>query len=179
MPVTPGVYGVLAEFGTADDILHAARRARAHGYQLVEAYTPYPVDGLAEELGFWSTSIPFVVLVAGIIGAGVGFLMMYWTMAIDYPFDVGGRPLNSWPVYVPIAFEVMILVASFSALFGMMFMNGLPRLNRPIFNVPHFTRATQDRFFLCIESSDPRFDPVATKEFLAALGPYSVVEVPD
>ncbi len=99
-------------------------------------------------------------------------------MAVDYPLDVGGRPLNSWPVFIPIAFEVMVLVASFAALFGMLFLNGLPRLYRSVFNVPRFVQATQDRFFLCIEATDPRFDREATRLFLTGLQPAEVVEVP-
>ncbi|HLW64182.1 MAG TPA: DUF3341 domain-containing protein [Gemmataceae bacterium] len=174
----PLIYGLLAEFTTAEEILRAARSVRLQGYRSVEAYTPYAVDGLAEELGMKHSQVQFVVLVAGLIGAGVGFFMMYWTMAVDYPFDVGGRPLNSWPVFLPIAFEVMVLVASFAALLSMLYLNGLPRFHRPIFYVPQFARATQDRFFLCIEATDPRFEREATGQFLAGLRPVEVVEVP-
>ncbi len=177
MPRAP-IHGLLAEFATPDEILAAARRARVEGYRDVEAYTPYSVEGLSEELGLKRTGVPFVVLLAGLLGAGVGFLMMYWSMAVDYPFDVGGRPFNSWPVYIPITFEVMVLVASFSALFAMMFLNGLPKLHRPVFNVARFVQATQDRFFLCIEATDPRFDLERTREFLAGLGAAEVLEVP-
>jgi Protein of unknown function (DUF3341) len=172
------IYGLMAEFATAEEIRNAARRARAQGYRDVEAYTPYAVEGLAEELGMMRTYIPFVVLVAGLIGAAVGFFMMWWTMAVDYPFDVGGRPLNSWPVFIPITFEVMILVASLAALFGMLFMNGLPKFYRPVFNVERFAQATQDRFFLCIEATDPQFDGEKTRQFLRELNPAEVVEVP-
>jgi hypothetical protein len=177
MPRTP-VYGLLAEFVTPQELLAAARRARSEGYRDVEAYTPYPVEGLAVELGMKSTGIPFVVLMAGLVGAVAGFFMQYWSMAVDYSFDVGGRPLNSWPVYVPIAFEVMVLVASLAALFGMMVLNGLPKLYRPVFNVPRFAQATQDRFFLCIEATDAQFDRVMTRQFLAGLSAAEVVEVP-
>jgi hypothetical protein len=172
------IYGLLAEFTTADEILAAVRSAREHGYRDVEAYTPYSVHGLAEELGMKQTYVPFVVLVAGLVGAGVGFFMQYWSMAVDYPLDVGGKPLNSWPAFIPIAFEVMVLVAAFAALFAMMFLNGLPRLYRPVFNAPSFAQATQDRFFLCIEATDPRFDREATRQFLTALNAAEVVEVP-
>jgi hypothetical protein len=176
-PRTP-IYGVMAEFTTPEAVLLAARRAHREGYRQVEAYTPYPVEGLADALGSRHTRVPFVVLVAGLIGAGAGYFMQYWSMAVNYPFDVGGRPPNSWPVYIPITFEVMVLVASFAALFGMLFLSGLPRLYRPIFNVPRFVRATQDRFFLCVEATDPRFDRERTKQFLAGLNPDEVTEVP-
>ena len=177
-PRTP-IYGVMAEFATADELLAAVRRARAEGYRDVEAYTPYPVEGLAAELGERRTKVPFIVLVAGLVGAGVGFLMQYWSIGVNYPMDVGGRPTpNSWPVYIPITFEVMVLVASFAALFSMLFLSGLPKLYRPVFNVPRFDLASQERFFLCVEATDPRFDRERTKQFLAGLNPAEVVEVP-
>ena len=179
MPEAP-LYGLMAEFATADEILAAARRAREHGYRQMDAYAPYSVEGLAEELGMGHTRVPFVVLGAGLVGAGAGFFMQYWSMAVDYPFNVGGRPHNSWPVFIPITFEVLILVASFAALLGMLFLNGLPRPHHPVFNVPRFDRASQDRFFLCIEATDPRFDLQGTRDFLAGLGPTGeVMEVPN
>jgi hypothetical protein len=168
----------MAEFETPQEILQAVRRARREGYRNMDAYTPYTVEGLASELGLPRTRVPFVVLIAGLVGAAVGFFMQYWSMAVDYPFDVGGRPQNSWPVFIPITFEVMVLVASFATLFGMLFLNGLPRPHHPVFNVPRFARASQDRFFLCIEATDPRFDREATKQFLAGLRASDVVEVP-
>jgi hypothetical protein len=176
-PRTP-IYGVMAEFETAQEILTATRQARAAGYRDMDAYTPYPVEGLADELGLRRTRVPFVVLVAGLVGAGVGFFMQYWTMAVDYPFNVGGRPQNSWPVFIPITFELMVLVAAFAALLGMLFLNGLPRPHHSVFNVPQFARASQDRFFLCIEATDPRFDREGTRQFLIGLHPTEVMEVP-
>jgi Protein of unknown function (DUF3341) len=176
-PRTP-IYGLIAEFETAQEILAATRQARLAGYQIMDAYTPYPVEGLSAELGLPRTQVPFVVLVAGLVGAAVGFFMQFYSMALDYPFNVGGRPLNSWPVFIPITFEVMVLVASFAALLGMLFLNGLPRPHHPVFNVPRFVRASQDRFFLCIEAADPKFDREGTKQFLAELHPKEVVEVP-
>lgn len=176
-PRTP-TFGLLAEFKTPQEILDATRRARLAGYQAMDAYTPYPVEGLSAELGLPRTRVPFVVLVAGLVGAGAGFFMQWYSMAVDYPFNVGGRPLNSWPVFVPIAFEVMVLVASFAALLGMLFLNGLPRPHHPVFNVPRFDRASQDRFFLCIEATDPKFDAEGTRQFLAELHPAEVLEVP-
>ncbi len=174
----PAIHGLMAEFETPDAILAAARRAREGGYRNMEAYAPYAVEGLAEELGMGRSAVPFIVLVAGLVGAGAGFFMQYWSIGVNYELDVGGRPLNSWPVYIPIAFEVMVLVASFAALFGMLFLNGLPKLYRPEFNVPSFDRAMQDRFFLMIEATDPRFNREATRQFLAGLNPAEVVEVP-
>jgi hypothetical protein len=177
-PRTP-YYGLLAEFETADAILDATRKARQAGYREMDAYTPYPVEGLATELDLPRTSVPFVVLVAGLVGAAVGFFMQYWTMAVDYPFNVGGRPLNSWPVFIPITFEMLILVSALAALFGMFFLNGLPRPHHPVFNVPEFARATQDRFFLCIEATDEHFDAQSTRDFLAGLRPVGEIkEVP-
>jgi hypothetical protein len=145
----------------------------------MDAYTPYPVRGLPEELGMRRSIIPKLVLIGGLAGAAAGFGMQYFTNAIDYPLNAGGRPLNSWPVFVPIAFEVLVLVASFSAVLGMFFLNGLPKPYHPVFNVPQFVRASQDRFFLCIEATDPQFDSAGTAQFLASLGPEGqVVEVP-
>ena len=122
--------------------------------------------------------MPFVVLMAGLVGGGVGFFMQYFSMGIDYPFNVGGRPYNSWPVFIPITFEVLMLVSGLAALLGMLFLNGLPRPHHPVFNVPQFARASQDRFFLCIEAIDPKFDLEATRQFLLGLGPKEVLEVP-
>jgi len=166
----PAIYGLMVEFLTAAEVLAATSAARKAGYRQLDAYTPYAVEGLAAELGVPRTRIPFVVLVGGLVGAAAGFFMQYYSMAIDYPWNVGGRPLNSWPVFIPIAFEVMILVAAFGAFLGMLFLNGLPHPHHPVFNVPQFARSSQDRFFLCIEASDAKFDLVATAAFLAALG---------
>jgi hypothetical protein len=173
------IHGLMAEFTTAEAILRAVRAARQAGYQNMDAYTPYPVEGLAEELGMKRNRVPFVVLMGGFIGAGVGYFMQYWAMAVDYPINVGGRPYNSWPVYIPITFELMVLVASFAAILGMFFLNGLPEPYHPVFNVPRFARASQDRFFLCIEATDPRYDRRATEQFLESLRPATpVTEVP-
>jgi hypothetical protein len=178
-PEAPKLFGVLAEFETAEQVLVATRRARQAGYRQLDAYTPYPVEGLAQELGEQSTKIPFVVLVAGIVGAGVGFFMQFYSMAVDYPINVGGRPLNSWQVFIPITFEMLILVASLSAFLVMLFLNGLPRPHHPLFNVASFVRASQDRFFLCIEATDPQFDPTGTADFLSGSAScVAVVEVP-
>ena len=177
-PQSP-IHGLMVEFLTAQEVLDATRRSRQAGYRQMDAYTPYPVEGLAAELGMRNTRIPFVVLMGGLVGLGVGFFMQYYSSVISYPMNVGGRPHNSWPVFVPIAFELLILVGALAAFFGMMFLNGLPRPHHPVFKVPQFARSSQDRFFLCIEASDPQFDRETTAEFLAALRPHGeVIEVP-
>ncbi len=173
------LYGLMVEFETAEAVLAAARQARQAGYRRMDAYTPYPVEGLPAELGMRTTNVPFVVLMGGLVGAAIGFFMQYYSMAIDYKFNVGGRPYNSWPVFIPITFELLILVGAFSAFLGMLFLNGLPRPHHPVFNVPEFARSSQDRFFLCLEAEDPLFDRQATAEFLATLHPHGgVIEVP-
>jgi hypothetical protein len=178
MKPATSIYGVMAEFTTPEQILRAAHDAVQAGYTQLDAYTPYAVEGLSAELGMKRSRVPMIVLMGGLVGAASGYFMQYWSMAVDYPINVGGRPFNSWPAFIPITFEVMVLIASFSAFIGMLFLNGLPRLYRPVFHVPAFARATQDRFFLCIEASDPRFDRDATTAFLAGLGPNDVMEVP-
>lgn len=173
------IHGLMAEFLTPEAILDATRRARRAGFRAMDAYTPYTVEGLAVELGMRRSRIPSIVLIGGLVGAGVGFFMQYYAMAVNYPLNVGGRPVNSWPVFIPISFEVLVLVASLAAFLSMLLLNGLPHPNHPIFNVPQFARASQDRFFLCIESSDPRFDLKTTREFLASLNPHGdVIVVP-
>ncbi len=175
----PKIFGLMAEFASVDALFAATRRARLAGYREMDAYTPYAVEGLAEELGEGKTRVPVVVLIGGLVGAGAGFLMQYWSMAVDYPFNAGGRPLNSWPAFIPVAFEMMILVASISAFLSMLFMNDLPRPHHPLFNVPQFARASQDRFFLCIEATDPQFDAERTLAFLSVAESHlGIVEVP-
>ncbi len=173
------LYGLMAEFVEPSQILEATRAAWNQGYRAMDAYTPYPVAGLPAALGLKRNYIPSVVFVGGLVGATFGFVMQYYTMAIDYPLNVGGRPYNSWPVFIPITFEVLVLVAAFSAFLSMLFLNGLPRPHHPVFNVPGFERASQDRFFLCIEATDAKFDLLETARFLLTLGPIGpVVEVP-
>ena len=170
-------YGLLAEFEAPEDLVSAAERAYADGYRHMDAHTPFPVHGLAEAIGFHTNRVPLLVLIGGIIGAGLGFFSQYWAAVIDYPINVGGRPLNSWPAFIPITFEVTILVAALTAVLGMLALNGLPQPYHPVFNAPRFALATRDRFFLCIEATDPRFDPVATRAFLESLGAREVTDV--
>lgn len=174
------LHGLMAEFSTPAQILRAAAATRAAGYRRFDAYTPYPVEGLSEALGLAKSRIPLLVLVGGLVGAGVGFWMQYWSMAVDYPFNSGGRPHNSWPVFIPITFEVLVLIGAVAAMVGLLILSGLPCPYHPVFNVPEFARASQDRFFLCIEASDPQFDAAATARFLAGLEPLGPLhEVPE
>ena len=177
MGATPPIYGLMAEFDTPDELLAAAERAHAEGYRRMDAYAPFPVEGLAEAIGFHRTRLPLLVLLAGLFGAFVGFFSQYYVTVIDYPLNVGGRPLNSWPSYIPITFEVTILFAALAAVVGMVALNRLPMPYHPVFNVPAFARASRDRFFLCIEAADPRFDREGTKRFLQGLKPKEVSEV--
>jgi hypothetical protein len=174
---TAPVYGLLAEFASPEDLVTAGERAYADGYRRLDAYTPFPVHGLAEAIGFRSNRLPLLVLIGGIVGAGAGFFSQYYAAVIDYPINVGGRPLNSWPAFIPITFEVTILVAAATAVLGMLALNGLPQPYHPVFNAPRFALATRDRFFLCIEATDPRFDAEATRRFLEGLGAKEVTDV--
>jgi hypothetical protein len=171
------IYGLLAEFETPEQLLEAARRTREEGYRKLDAYTPFPVEGLSEEVGFHRTWLPAFVLVAGVVGALGGFTLQYWISTIAYPLNVGGRPLNSWPAFIPVTFEMTILLAALTAVVGMILLNGLPLPYHPVFNAPRFARASQDRFFLAIEAEDPKFDREQTKAFLQTLQPQSIEEV--
>lgn len=172
-----GLYGIVAEFKDEDHILTAANQAREAGYRRLDAYTPLPVHGLAEAIGFHDWVLPWLIFLGGVAGAVGGFGLQVYVSAIDYPLNVGNRPLISWPSFIPVTFECTILLASFAAVFGMIILNGLPRPHHPIFNAPNFERASQDSFFLCIEATDPRFDPVKTTDFLQGLGAHTVSAV--
>lgn len=171
------LYGLMAEFSSEDSLLQATRHAYEAGYRRMDAYSPLPIDGLAEALGFRQTRVPLIVLIGGVLGGVGGFAMQYWISAIDYPVNVGGRPYNSWPSFVPVTFELTILVAAFAALLGMLALNGLPMPYHPVFNVPRFAQATRDRFFLCIEATDRKFDRETTLHFLESLHASAVVVV--
>ncbi|HEX7636312.1 MAG TPA: DUF3341 domain-containing protein [Noviherbaspirillum sp.] len=172
------IYGLIAEFRTGDALLQAARRAREDGYRDLEAYAPYPVEGLAEAVGFKGSRMPLMTLLGGIAGGLGGYFLQWYSAAIDYPINVGGRPLHSWPSFIPPTFELTILGAALAAVFGMLAANGLPRLRHPVFNAPDFEQATRNRFFLCLPARDPRFDERRSKTFLQALQPLSVAEAP-
>jgi hypothetical protein len=167
----------MAEFDNPEDLLGAARRAHGAGYRTMDAYTPVPVEGLAEAVGFHHTRLPLVVLIGGILGCLAGYFLQYYVSVVDYPLNVGGRPFHSWPSFVPVIFEMTILGAAFSTVIGMLALNGLPMPYHPVFNVPRFALATRDQFFLCIEAKDPLFDAEGTKRFLEGLGAHGVYEV--
>ena len=171
------IYGLLAEFEKPEELVEAVRRTRAAGYRKMDAYTPFPVEGLAEELGFHQTALPLIVLIGGLVGCAGGFLLQYWISAIDYPLNIGGRPLNSWPAFLPVTFELTILLAALSAVLGMLGLNGLPMPYHPLFNSPRFALASRNRFFLCIESVDQKFNRETTAQFLSELKPKGVSEV--
>jgi hypothetical protein len=173
----PPLYGLMAEFDDPETLLTATRQAYKAGYRNMDAYTPFPVEGLSEALGFHRTRLPLVVLIGGIVGCIGGYLLQYYTAVIDYPLNVGGRPLHSWPAFIPITFEMTILVAGLSAVLGMLGLNGLPMPYHPVFNVSRFALATRNRFFLCIEASDPQFDLAKTRQFLESLQPRGVFDV--
>ena len=173
------LYGVMGEFETPETILHAARKAREAGYRHITAYTPFPVEGLAQIIGFRWTAVPLITLLGGLAGGLSGFAMEYWMSAVSYPLNVGGRPLNSWPAFIPVTFELTILGAALSAVFGMMALNRLPQPHHPVFNVERFSRASTDRFFLCIESRDPKFHLAESAKFLQSVSAEHVSEVKD
>lgn len=171
------IYGLLAEFETPEALREGAERAYAEGYRRMDAYSPFPVEGLAEAVGFRRTRLPLIVLIGGILGGAGGFLLQYWISVIDYPLIVGGKPFNSWPAFIPVTFELAVLAASLSAVLGMLALNGLPMPYHPVFNVERFALASRDRFFLCIEVSDRNFDLQKTREFIQGLKPRGVYEI--
>ena len=171
-------FGLLAEFADADALVAAAERVHGEGYRRFECYSPLPVEGLADAIGFRHSRLPLVVLVGGVVGCLSGIALQYWTTVIAYPLNVGGRPLVSWPSFVPVVFEMTVLFAALSAVLGMLAMNGLPRPHHPLFGIPSFDRATQDRFFLCILSTDAQYHSQTTRQFLERLGPVEVIDVP-
>ena len=173
------MFGILAEFSDADELVAATTRVHEAGYRRIEAYSPMPVEGLAGAIGFHRTRMPLVVLLGGIFGAVGGYAFQYWVSVIAYPVNIGGRPLYSWPAFIPVTFEMTILAAALSAVLGMLAMNGLPRPHHPLFAVPQFDRATRDRFFLCILRTDPLFHERTTRELLETLGAVEVIDVPE
>ena len=170
-------YGLLAEFDSAQALLDAAARVRAAGYTKTDAYSPFPIHGLAEALGFRERAVAPIVLAGGVTGALAGYGLEYWSQVIAYPLNIGGRPYHSWVSFIPPAFETTILFGAFAAVLGMLALNGLPQPYHPVFNAPRFHLASRDAFFLAIEAADPRFDPVQTRAFLNGLQAREVVDV--
>jgi ActD protein len=173
------VYGLMAEFDDPKALVAATHRAHAEGYRRMDAYSPYPIEELHEALGGHHTRLPLIVLLGGVFGCLGGYSLEYWVSAIAYPINVGGRPYHSWPAFIPVTFECTILVAALSAVLGMLALNRLPMPYHPVFNVPRFALASRNRFFLCIEARDRKFDLEATRRFLETLEPREVTTVAD
>ena len=176
---SPIVYGLMAEFENPTALVAATERAHHEGYRCMDAYSPFPIEELHEALGMHHSRLPLIVLIGGIVGGVGGYSLQYWVSAVAYPLNVGGKPLHSWPAFIPVTFECTILVAALSAVLGMLALNGLPQPYHPVFNVPRFALASRNRFFLCIESKDPKFDVERTRRFLETLGPREVTAVAD
>jgi hypothetical protein len=167
----------MAEFEGPEDLLAAAKGTYDAGYRKIDAYSPMPIHGLSAAIGFNRTNLPYVVFICGLIGAVAGYTLQYWVHVIDYPINIGGRPLHSGLSFIPVTFELTILFAGISAFLGMLIANGLPMPYHPTFNVANFARASQDRFFLCIEAEDDQFDLEGTRRFLESLNPREVSQV--
>ena len=171
------LYGLMAEFDDATTLVAAAHRAHAEGYRRMDAYSPFPIEELHDALGMGQTKLPLIVLIGGLVGCLGGYALQYWVSAIAYPLNIGGKPLHSWPAFSPVTFECTILGAALSAVLGMLALNGLPMPYHPVFNVARFALASRNRFFLCIEAVDPKFDVQKTRAFLETLNPREVTAV--
>ncbi len=178
VPMNP-VYGIMAEFDNPTDLLHATEKAYSAGYRKMDAYTPYPLEEAAEAIGFHKNRVATLVLIGGCLGGLTGFLFQCWVNYFDYPLNIGGRPLISWPSFIIVTFELTILFAGLTAVIGMFALNGLPQPYHPVFNNPRFSQASKDRFFLCIEAADPNFDRTQTESFMQSLAPRHLTEVLD
>jgi hypothetical protein len=176
---TPKTWGILAEFTTADELIAATKAAREAGYTKMDGYSPYAIGEVADELNFPKSEIGAIMFIGGLCGAVLGFCMQAWTNGYDYELNIAGKPSVSWPMFVPITWELLVLTASMSGFFGLIGLCGLPEPHHPLFNVPQFARATRDRFFLCIEACDPHFDAGKVTTFMNGLKPQSVAEVPE
>lgn len=175
----PRIYGVMAEFDDPRSLVAAAHRAREAGYRRMDGYTPYPIEELHEALHIHDSRLTKLVLAGGLAGCLGGYGLQYWVSVMAYPVIVAGRPFHSWPAFIPVTFECTILAASLTAVFGMLALNGLPQPFHPVFNVPRFALASRNRFFLCIEARDPKFDVDGTRQFMSSLGAREVTVVED
>jgi len=194
-PASQPLYGLVAEFDDPEKILEAVRKAKTAGYREIEAFSPFPIHGMAEALDIHDWRVPWLIFLCGLMGTGAGYSLEYITSTpivdhlprfvrlmsgvneMSYPMNVGGRPFHSWPNFIPVAFETTILFASLGATLGMLFLNGLPRPHHPIFNAPRFELASQDKFVLLVEAADPKFEYETTWSFLQSLGPDVISEV--
>ena len=176
--LSPALYGILAEFDSSTDLVDATKAAYAAGYRKMDAYSPFPIEEASEALGFHKSRVPLVVLLGGLLGGLSGFGLQYWINVISYPLNIGGKPYDSWPAFIVPTFELTILFAGLSGVFGMFALNGLPMPYHPLFNVDRFSAVTRDKFFLCVEAADPKFDLVDTMRFMESLKPLSISEVP-
>ena len=174
---TPAIHGLMAEFETPTELVAAANRSREAGFRDMDAYSPIPIEELHHAIGFPHTKLPLLVLIGGLLGAAGGFTLEWWVSAVAYPLNVGGKPLVSWPMFIPVTFECGILGAALTAVFGMFALNKLPQPYHPVFNVPRFAMASRNRFFLCIEATDAKFDLTSTRAFLETLGAREVTTV--
>jgi hypothetical protein len=174
----PALYGLMAEFETPTELVNACKAAYAEGYREMDAYSPFPIEEASEAIGFHKSAVPLVVLLGGILGGTSGFALQYWINVIAYPLNIGGKPYDSWPAFIVPTFEMTILFAGLCGMFGMFALNGLPQPYHPVFNVDKFSAVTRDKFFLCVEATDPKFDLVGTQQFMQSLKPLSISEVP-
>lgn len=177
MVMKENLYGLLAEFNTPTELVAAARKTREAGYTKTDAFSPFPIHEMDEALGIKRSILSFMIFGGGLIGLLGGLGMQVYLMGVEYPLNVGGRPFLSWPSFIPITFECTILLASATAVFGMLFLNGLPQPYHPVFNVPRFALASREKFFLVIETSDPNFKYEETAEFMQGLHPQEVYDV--
>ena len=176
--LSPPIYGILAEFDSSTDLVYATKAAYAAGYRKMDAYSPFPIEEASEALGFHKSRVPLIVLLGGLLGGLSGFGLQYWINVISYPLNIGGKPYDSWPAFIVPTFEMTILFAGLAGVFGMFALNGLPMPYHPLFNVDRFSAVTRDKFFLCVEAADPKFDLVDTQRFMESLKPLSISEVP-
>jgi hypothetical protein len=167
----------MAEYATAEALVAAAQAAHDAGYLYAEAYAPYQIEGLADALGFTRSRVPAITFAGGLFGGIVGYFLQWYSAVVDYPVEIGARPLHSWPMFVPVTFEMTVLGAALAAFFAVIVGNGLPRLAHPVFGAPDFDLATRNRFFLCLRSDDPAFDPAQAEALLAATRPIGRCEV--
>jgi hypothetical protein len=174
---TPTMHGLLAEFTTPAALVHAAERARLEGYRHTDTYSPFPIEELSEALGLRRSKVPLITLIGGVVGGIAGYSLEYWSLAVAYPMNIGGRPYHSWPHFIPVTFETTVLGAALACFIGMWALNRLPQPYHPVFNAPAFDRASRDRFFLYVEATDPKFERYATTKFLEGLHPVGVTEV--